>query len=1064
MKRKRLIKIRFLPHTFLEILPVVITMVWLLAASLKAQPEQYNHPELYWQSVQTEHFIVHYHQGTERTANLVAKIAEEIYPHVTGLYQHWPERKTEFIIRDTDDYSNGGAYFYENKIEIWAESMDYILRGTHHWLRDVVSHEFTHIVSMQRAFKFGTNIPAGWFQIFGYEGERRPDVVRGFPDVLVSYPISGVTIPTWFAEGVAQFQSPSKRFDYRDSHREMILRDRVLNGKLLDLNEMGVFGKNSIGNESAYNQGYAFVNFITRTFGDSVVLDLSHQASAITTLDFNGAMKKITGISADSSYRLWNDYLTETYGQRIANVRQNITEGTPLQEKGIGNIHPVFSPEGDKLAYLQSISDYLSSNALTVMDIKTGEKKILTGPIASSLSWSPDGRYLAFAKQTDLQANGSSYYDIYVYDLKRHKTLQLTKGLRASNPDWSHDGRKLVFVVHSDGLTNLFTLTLDEFVWIKKKKLWHTRYYDLYRHELLEKIPEDKKKEWKHYFRKVEIWGQDIEQLTRFTDGRQIYHPRWSPDDSFIVFDTSIDFCRDIARIPAAGGEMEFVLNAACDERYPSFRPGSSEIFYASDETGIYNIYSYNPETGERKAHTNVTGGAFMPSINSRGDLAYSLYKDQSYKIHWIQKVNEIPREYLTYDENYEAKIPRLDNQDHTYQPLLSRPYKRSFGPLGVMPRLFIDYGTIKPGLYFYSNEIINKMFLVGGFDVNMDREYNFFIVSEFNLFEPTVFLEFYNQSARVVDEFYDPDSFYVSNDQIKVNFNLIEADIGLRSKFREHFSWEISYIFSLYRANIDPYTYYDLANQELISFPEFRYTYLRGHVFSLRLRRDKIFPDLDREVNPRKGYTVAFRYTHEWNRFLDDFSTQGGDIDEVYSKYYFNRFHLDFEQYFAVPFTKHHSLSFRAQGGYIDKEVDDFFHFFAGGFVGLKGFSYYSISGQQLAIGTVTYRFPLFRELNFQIFNWYLHKIYLGAFYQYGDAWSGDTVNWDDFQSDFGVQLRLDSYSWYMFPTRVFFEAAFPVERARYQDIEYERQWKFYFGILFDFDIRLDQTLRRFK
>ena len=44
---------------------------------LRAQDEFY-HPELEWRSIETEHFFVHYHSGTERTAHLVAKIAEDV--------------------------------------------------------------------------------------------------------------------------------------------------------------------------------------------------------------------------------------------------------------------------------------------------------------------------------------------------------------------------------------------------------------------------------------------------------------------------------------------------------------------------------------------------------------------------------------------------------------------------------------------------------------------------------------------------------------------------------------------------------------------------------------------------------------------------------------------------------------------------------------------------------------------------------------------------------------------------------------------------------------------------
>ena len=37
------------------------------------------HPELDWFTLETKHFYVHYHSGTERTAQTVAKIAEEVY-------------------------------------------------------------------------------------------------------------------------------------------------------------------------------------------------------------------------------------------------------------------------------------------------------------------------------------------------------------------------------------------------------------------------------------------------------------------------------------------------------------------------------------------------------------------------------------------------------------------------------------------------------------------------------------------------------------------------------------------------------------------------------------------------------------------------------------------------------------------------------------------------------------------------------------------------------------------------------------------------------------------------
>ncbi len=89
-----------------------------------------------------------------------------------------------------------------------------------------------------------------------------------------------------------------------------------------------------------------------------------------------------------------------------------------------------------------------------------------------------------------------------------------------------------------------------------------------------------------------------------------------------------------------------------------------------------------------------------------------------------------------------------------------------------------------------------------------------------------------------------------------------------------------------------------------------------------------------------------------------------------------------------------------------------------------------------------------------------------MGAFYQFGNAWSEGIGDLDDFKSDIGFQIRLDTFSWYLFPTRIFVEAAYPLEDHfnEITDITYEKDWKFYFGILFDFDLRLENRMRGFK
>ncbi|MDZ7797390.1 MAG: hypothetical protein U5N56_10270 [Candidatus Marinimicrobia bacterium] len=102
-------------------------IICLLTLPLGAQNEPH-HPELEWQTLETEHFVFHFHEGTEWSVRMAMEVAETIYPYVTGLYDWEPRERTHIIIQDTDDYANGGAYYFDNKILIWASPLEFDLR------------------------------------------------------------------------------------------------------------------------------------------------------------------------------------------------------------------------------------------------------------------------------------------------------------------------------------------------------------------------------------------------------------------------------------------------------------------------------------------------------------------------------------------------------------------------------------------------------------------------------------------------------------------------------------------------------------------------------------------------------------------------------------------------------------------------------------------------------------------------------------------------------------------------------------------------------------------------
>ena len=63
----------------------------------------YNHIELEWQTIETEHFLIHFHEETIRSGQEAAAVVEKIYEPITSFYEFEPDSKTHIIIQDTDD-------------------------------------------------------------------------------------------------------------------------------------------------------------------------------------------------------------------------------------------------------------------------------------------------------------------------------------------------------------------------------------------------------------------------------------------------------------------------------------------------------------------------------------------------------------------------------------------------------------------------------------------------------------------------------------------------------------------------------------------------------------------------------------------------------------------------------------------------------------------------------------------------------------------------------------------------------------------------------------------------
>lgn len=660
-------------------------------AAGQRNPAFYSYPyhHLEWYTIESDHFLVHFQEGNSRPAQVISRIAEEIYVPITELYQHEPDHKVNILLIDRLDYSNGAAFFYDNKIEIWLPSLDMPLRGTHNWLRNVITHEFTHIIQLQASMRQSRRRPAAYIQWLSYEDVRRPDVLYGFPNGIISYPLSGISMPGWLAEGTAQYMREEIFYDYWDTHRDMVLRTRMLDSTWLSLEKMGTFSsKTSLERELVYNQGFAFTRYLADRFGEQSLADISKAFSNRRVYDVRKAIKQATGHDGRDVFNDWVEELTAEY-QRFAEGRNtNPSNRKWVESAGFFNFHPKFHPDGQQIAYLSNKMTDGSMAGLFFRDLdqikKTSEKAdtrvgdsgsgalelhlfgstehdISTQTAGSSSNHTAKLSEQAPSTQT---AGSSSNHAPFTRSTRHHghatpssrtrfHTLNhhaVTHGNHhqcqidaaalqrlETSFSYSPDGSRIAY---SRNRTNAYgELYRDIHIYYvntkqTKRLTFSERLQDPAWSPDGHNIAAGKIEDGSINLYLYDLENDSLTKITDFHKGEQLYSPAWHPEGNHLYAAYSDTAHRGIYKIALTGEMTPVLASAHVDYRDPMVSHDGRWLYYSADHQGVYNIYRMSLADGSIHQLTNVIGGAFMPYPHPEKELLlYSEYVSDGYKI-----------------------------------------------------------------------------------------------------------------------------------------------------------------------------------------------------------------------------------------------------------------------------------------------------------------------------------------------------------------------------------------------------------------------------------------------
>lgn len=913
-------------------------------------------------TIETDHFSIHFHQGLEDIAQRAAAIAEGAHTKVLPEFSWTPREKTQLILIDDSDYTNGYASVLPYNtiyIQTVPPSLDMTIGEYDNWLAMIITHEYTHIVTMDSAR--------------GYSKVTRKVFGKPVPGAdilslmvfLASAP-PNVFMPRWWLEGAATWSETenSNAGRGRSAFYEMIYRMAVAEDNLPKVDEIEGGMPNWPDGHSPYIYGMRLHKYIADKYGLDMPGKLSISHAGRFPYLINGvAERKIRGKNyATLYYDMIADLKVEEREQITVLKQVPLTDARELALSGELLTNPRWSPDGTIVAYNRRDPHGHEAVWLAGKDGSAPREAFRRRYSDHSLSWSPDGALIYFT-QAEIANGFNTYSDLYSYDVKTGCIARLTRGLRVKEADVSPDGRRFAAIVADRGGQNLVILEQDA----GRQSIWRRKAYT-------------------------------VKPVTAYKEAR-VSSPRWSPDGTRIVYAiTGNDSASSLRVYDTATQEDAALLTGRFDIGYPTWSKDGRFIIFTSDETNVFNLYAYSFEGGEKRQLTHMLGGAFQPDISpDGGEIIFSSYRSTGFKI-----------AKTTFDPAGIRPTPTIRpywKETATHELETTHDKTNGITDAGIAAKPYSAAGTIAPRFWLPTLNGDKDGGVIGAFTIGQDAlAYNTYLLEAgiglgsgegyYNLIYhndyayPTFILSSHSMPVLYTDlagkgDYYERQTSLVLAAAVPIN--------RLENYHRLAFGYQL--------LRQDAQT--DISNGSFNGLPVFE-----G-------RRDNLFVKLDFSSSLKYPYSISHEEGKEASVVYRYYSRAVGS--EIHSK----EFTASLSEYLAPSFSgrlRHSVFYLNLKGGAASGDRITQQAFQLGGTPGqsdfpLRGFSSRSSTGKFVATSTLEARSPvtyLFKGVNTKPF--FMQKLHAAVFLDAGTIWDDDRgFAIPRLKVGTGVELRMD-------------------------------------------------------
>ncbi len=560
-------------------------VVLLLAAQPAAAQFGQNHvvrDDFRWRVRSTEHFDIHYYDGSAPLVGRAAEFLERAFDQVAeGLDirtepPSWASparrRRLEWRRRPFFLYASPNDFQQSNIVEpgdgtggITEPFKDRFFvynDGSRQWLEEVITHEFVHVM------QFHVLLSGPW---------RTGAILKS------------ILYPLWMIEGMSGYFTHG----IESTLEEVTIRDAATSGGLIPLPRLEHFGHLKPHQVTlAYKQGAAAVEFIAQQYGRGKLGRLLKLFES--RFDTGSVLRDLLGLDVFEFDKKYREYVELKYARaaRRLGLREPDAYGSALTGDA-GKIPrydsaPVFSADGKAMLYLSTRAGH--PPVLRELDLLTGRSRTLRGlggtqtrvenvplgnfaNLSRVLALSPDGRLAAFAGTRNHRDA------LYLLD-RRAGRLERREppGFQAvSQPAFSPDGKRVAFSGMKDSVTDLYVYDLED---------------------------------------------GGVSRLT--ADPADDQMPAYAPDGRSLAYSSEVGEGRRLLRLFLDDGRIERLEDLGGEARDPVFSPDGRTLLFVLEKDGRSEVAELDLASGRATRLTRSLGGSFTPAYAPGGEVAFA--------------------------------------------------------------------------------------------------------------------------------------------------------------------------------------------------------------------------------------------------------------------------------------------------------------------------------------------------------------------------------------------------------------------------------------------------------